>query len=59
MVRTYEYQEGKLHVVFGLTEENRIRLLHYSAAPYDPDRPAEPANYYLEGYQFAALNFRG
>ena len=46
-----------LHVVFGITEQNQIRLLHFSSAPYVPTK--EPENYYKEGYQFAILKYAG
>lgn len=51
------YDEGRLHMVFGITNENEIRLLHFSSAPFEPKE--EPAHYYKEGYQFAQINLSG
>lgn len=34
MKEYYEFDEHNLHMVFGVTEENRIRLLHFSKAPW-------------------------
>ncbi|MDO4285022.1 MAG: alpha-galactosidase [Eubacteriales bacterium] len=51
------YDEGQLHVVFGITDSNRIRLLHFSEAPFVPAQ--EPEHYYVEGYQFAILKYAG
>ena len=27
--------EGKLHIVFGITDKDQIKLLHFSAAEFD------------------------
>ena len=56
-MRYLTYNEGRLHVVFGVTAQNQIRLLHFSEAPFVPKQ--EPENYYVEGYQFAILKYAG
>ena len=33
--KLYKYQEGRLHVVFGITGEDQIRLLHFSSVPFE------------------------
>ncbi len=61
--KLYKYQEGRLHVVFGITGENQIRLLHFSSVPFEgkvaDDVMNEPDNYHREGYQFAGINLSG
>lgn len=46
-------------MVFGVTEEDQIRLLHFSSAPYARAEEGEPAHYFREGYQFAQVNLSG
>ena len=61
--KLYKYQEGRLHVVFGITGEDQIRLLHFSSVPFEgkvaDDVMNEPDNYHREGYQFAGINLSG
>ena len=61
--KLYKYQEGRLHVVFGITGEDQIRLLHFSSVPFEgkvaDDVMNEPDNYHREGYQFAGITLSG
>ncbi|MHC5246932.1 glycoside hydrolase family 36 protein [Enterococcus sp. LJL90] len=41
MKKIYEYSVGKLNLALGITEENKIRLLHYSVLPYDSSQEKE------------------
>ena len=62
--KTMEFTEGMLHLVFGITEREQIRLLHCSALPYNQaeDRNFGDPNedlYLHDGYQFAQINLAG
>ena len=65
MIERYmEFNEGRLHLVFGITGLNQIRLLHCSALPYnraDDCNFGDPNEelYFKDGYQFAQVNLAG
>ena len=65
MIKEYlKFAEGKLHLVFGITGKNRIRLMHFGAVPYEEsvDRNLTDPNaelYLDDGYQFAQINLAG
>ena len=65
MIEKYlEFTEGKLHLVFGITHLNQIRLLHCSALPYNREDECNFGDrneelYFKDGYQFAQVNLAG
>ena len=34
------YDVNGIHIVFGVTEENQLKLFHFSHAPFDAENPA-------------------
>ena len=64
MKQYYAYEEGQLHMVFGVTEDNRIRLVHVSPNPWDEAarerfEHGNDRESLIEGYQFAQINLAG
>lgn len=62
--RKIEIEENGIYIVFGVTRENRIRLLHFSALPFREEElrfpEKEDAEKMLEeGFQPVQLNFSG
>ncbi|WP_424684793.1 glycoside hydrolase family 36 protein [Enterococcus sp.] len=43
MKKYFQYKIGDLNLVFGVTEENKIRMLHYSVLPFDTEKDIDPA----------------
>ena len=64
MKQYYAYEEGQLHMVFGVTEDDRIRLVHVSPNPWDEAarerfEHGNDRESLIEGYQFAQINLAG
>ncbi len=51
--------EGALHIVFGITEKNQIKLLHFSAAEFDEGRLCPEPQFIDEMFQLVQVNFSG
>lgn len=51
--------EGKLHIVFGITEKKQIKLLHFSAAEFDENRLCKEPQFIDEMFQLVQVNFSG
>lgn len=51
--------EGKLNIVFGITEKKQIKLLHFSAAEFDENRLCKEPQFIDEMFQLVQVNFSG
>lgn len=51
--------EGKLHIVFGITEKNQIKLLHFSAVEFDEKKLCKEPQFIDEMFQLVQVNFSG
>ncbi len=51
--------EGSLHIVFGITEEKHLKLLHFSKAEYDPSRFKCTKEMMEEMFQPVQINYSG
>lgn len=64
LLKRIDIEENGIYIVFGITRQNRIKLLHFSALPFQEEElrfPAkEDAEQMLEeGFQPVQLNFSG
>ncbi|MDE6420136.1 MAG: alpha-galactosidase, partial [Lachnospiraceae bacterium] len=51
--------EGKLHIVFGITDKDQIKLLHFSAAEFDESTLCKEPQFIDEMFQLVQINFSG
>ena len=63
-MHTFTFQEADLRMVFGITEENRIRLLHFSTGDWREDLDRNFADshrdlYLRDGYVFSQVQLAG
>lgn len=55
-------EEDGIYIVFGITEENQLKLLHFSAAPMEAQAEKallENETFLKEGFQAVQVNFSG
>ena len=51
--------ENKLHIVFGITDENQLKLLHFSKAEFDEQNLCKEEYMIKEAFQLVQVSFSG
>lgn len=50
-------EEDGIHIVFGITDEKQLKLMHFSSRPYEEQE--ESGQFIKEGFQLVQVNFSG
>ena len=50
-------EEDGVYLVFGITDEKQLKLMHFSANPYEEQEESE--QFIKEGFQLVQVNFSG
>lgn len=56
---TLNMYENGIHIVFAITNEEQIKLLHFSSAEYDAHNIVTPKHMVNESFQLVQVNFSG
>ena len=60
MIKEYlKFEESGLHVVFGITQDKKIRLLHFSHNPFCEAEMQEKDSYLEEGFLLTQVSIYG
>lgn len=52
-------KENGIHIVFGITKDNELKLLHFSSADFDENNLCPEENFIKEAFQLVQVSFSG
>ena len=57
IIRWINIEEDGIYIVFGITDTEQLKLMHFSSAPYE--KKEESSQFINEGFQLVQINFSG